>query len=204
MSLTLGFWAVQAAGALAAGGLAWVAGQRLHRHLGLSHAAYGYWLGLWLLAVMPVLLSTLVALWVPAPLVALPPVLTMPLPVALDLGDAGTAGGVAATSPWVRPSTAMLLAALYFAGLGVALLRVAYGMRATARLCRATTPIAPADWRTAQPCLRAAADVGRRCLSRQRNAGEPVRSALATTDDRAAPVGPGTPGGPCVEPDPRP
>jgi len=146
MSLTLGFWAVQAAGALAAGGLAWVAGQRLHRHLGLSHAAYGYWLGLWLLAVMPVLLSTLVALWVPAPLVALPPVLTMPLPVALDLGDAGTAGGVAATSPWIRPSTAMLLAALYFAGLGVALLRVAYGMRATARLCRATTPITPADW----------------------------------------------------------
>ncbi|REN10462.1 metalloendopeptidase, partial [Mycobacterium tuberculosis] len=71
-------------GALAAGGLAWAVGRRLHRRLGLSHAAYGYWIGLWLLAVMPVLLSTLVALWAPAPFVALAPTLTMPLPVALE------------------------------------------------------------------------------------------------------------------------
>lgn len=146
MSLTLGFWAVQATGALAAGGLAWAVGRRLHRRLGLSHAAYGYWIGLWLLAVMPVLLSTLVALWAPAPFVALAPTLTMPLPVALELGDAGAASGAVAATLWTRPSVATLLAAVYCAGLGIALLRVLSGVRATARLCRATTRIAPAAW----------------------------------------------------------
>ena len=49
--LTLGFWGVHAVGALAGGWVAWSAGQRVHRRLGLSHAAYGYWMGVWLLAV---------------------------------------------------------------------------------------------------------------------------------------------------------
>ncbi|MCW6028559.1 peptidoglycan DD-metalloendopeptidase family protein [Stenotrophomonas sp. SRS1] len=147
MSLpTLGFWVVHAAGALAGGGLAWAAGQRLHRWLGLSHAAYGYWMGLWLLAVMPVLLSAAVALWAPAPLVALPAALIMPLPVALDLGDAGAAGVAHVAAAWAPPSAATWLAVLYAIGAGVALLRVLVGTRRTGQLCRATTPITTAAW----------------------------------------------------------
>jgi len=142
----LGFWGVHAAGALAAGGLAWAAGQRLHRWLGLSHAAYGYWLGLWLLAVMPVLLSAALALWAPAPLVALPSALIMPLPVALDLGDAGAPGAAHLASAWARPSAATWLGAIYAIGAGVALLRVLVGTRRTGLLCRATTPIPTAAW----------------------------------------------------------
>ncbi|MDX3935552.1 M23/M56 family metallopeptidase [Stenotrophomonas sp.] len=143
---TLEFWVVHGAGALAGGWLAWAAGQRLHRRLGLSHAAQGYWMGLWLLAVMPVLLSAVLALWAPAPLVPFPTALSMPLPLALDLGDSGATDRAAMASGWTRPATATLLTALYLTGVGVALLRVLLGTRATGRLCRATTPIAPEAW----------------------------------------------------------
>ncbi len=147
MSLpTLGFWVVHAVGALAGGGVAWAAGQRIHRRLGLSHAAYGYWMGLWLLAVMPVLLSAALALWAPAPLIALPSALTLPLPVALDLGDTGAAGAAHVASPWVHPSTATLLGVLYALGTSGALLRLLVSTRRTGRLCRATTPIATQAW----------------------------------------------------------
>jgi len=144
--LTLGFWGVHAVGALAGGWVAWSAGQRVHRRLGLSHAAYGYWMGVWLLAVTPVLLSVGMALWAPAPLISLPPALMMPLPVALDLGAAGAAEGRLVSSPWAGVATTTWLAALYVTGLGIALLRVLVGTRATGRLCRATLPIAAEAW----------------------------------------------------------
>ncbi|UNK58545.1 M23/M56 family metallopeptidase [Pseudoxanthomonas daejeonensis] len=135
------FWIVHVFGCLVAGALAWGLGVGLQRWLRISHASRNYWLGLWLLAAAPAIIAVALDLWAPA-VVPLPAYL--PLPLAIDDGvDAGIA---ARTSALSLPQPALLLAALYLAGVGVALLAQLRGALAVRRVLRASTPVGRTRW----------------------------------------------------------
>lgn len=137
-----GFWIIHAFGCLAAGALAWGLGVGLHRWLRISHASRNYWLGLWLLAVAPAVVAVMLDLWAP-PVVSLP--VYLPLPAAIDGG--GADGGISAgTSALPLPGPATLLAALYLAGVVVALFAQLRGALAVQRVLRASMPIEYARW----------------------------------------------------------
>lgn len=139
---SIGFWLVHAAGSLAAGALGWTAGHALHRRLRLSHAAHGYWCGIWMLAVLPTLAALVLAWRAPAPLEAMPALL--PLPAALDPGEAITAAGMPASAAWTLPGLPAALAALYASGLAFALLRALAGAWKVRRIVTASAPLDPA------------------------------------------------------------
>ena len=134
------FWIIHVFGCLAAGALAWGLGLRMQRWLGISYAARNYWLGLWLLAVAPAIVAVVLDVWAP-PIVSLP--MTLPLPAALDgMGMEHPAAAPAIT----LPGLAVWLAALYLAGVGVALLAQLRGALAVRRVLQGARPIAHARW----------------------------------------------------------
>lgn len=154
----LGFWLFHAAACLAVSALAWGLGALLARLLRVSHAAHGYWLGVWMLALLPAIAAVALDLWTPAPLAALPDALSLPTltlealvplqtiaeasPVTLpgqtaEMSSTADAGGV---------SVPVLLAALYLATVAVALLQQVRGSLAVRGLVRAAQPIAPNAW----------------------------------------------------------
>ena len=140
---TSSFWIIHAFGCLAAGALAWGLGTRMQRWLGISYAARNYWLGLWLLAVAPAIVAVLLDVWAP-PIVSLP--VTLPLPAALDGMGSERQASTAAPTLVALPELAVLLAALYLAGVGVALLAQLRGALAVRRVLRGATPIDHAGW----------------------------------------------------------
>ena len=140
---SLGFWALHVAGCLVTGALAWGMGAALHRMLRISHAARNYWLGIWLLAVVPTIAAVTMELWAPAQIASLSA--TLPLPAAID-SDASDAALVAVSPArsalW--PSLSLMLAAAYLGGAGVALLRELLGALSVWRIVRAAEVIDPA------------------------------------------------------------
>nr|BAV56287.1 hypothetical protein [Lysobacter sp. RH2180-5] len=138
----LGFWLLQAGAQVLAGALAWSAGSALHRALRISHAAFGYWLALWLLAVAPTAAALLWhALGEAAPRWPLPAALPLP---ALE-AFAATGADSAATAPRAADTAPvldlpLLLMALYLAGATWQSLRWLRATWAVRRLARAALP----------------------------------------------------------------
>ncbi|MCD7097962.1 M23/M56 family metallopeptidase [Stenotrophomonas sp. MMGLT7] len=150
------FWIVHAASSLVVTGLALGVGKRLHARLRLSHAARGYWTGIWLLATLPPLLVAILQACLPGAAGTLP--LALPLPIAIDQGLATP--GVATMLPiQVQPSLplAAMLACVYATGLGIVLLRWLRSSAVIANVVRSARPIDPAAW----PGMASAAEAAR-------------------------------------------
>lgn len=145
MSLpTTGFWILWISGSLIVGASSWIAGAALHRRMGLSHAAFGYWLGVWLLAVLPTLAALVLTGWRPEPLADIQGML--PLPVALDLGETVAMTGMSVpASTFSLPEASVLLAWLYATGLAIALLRMLADAWKLRRVVAAATPLDAAE-----------------------------------------------------------
>jgi beta-lactamase regulating signal transducer with metallopeptidase domain len=155
---TLGFWLVHAGGLLVSGALAWGLGSMLHRSLRISHAAHGYWLALWMLALLPGIAGLALDLWTPASLAALPDALSstsLPLDVPAPLQTMGERNAASpsvqalvmgSAREWQGVSIPMLLAALYLATVAVALLKHLRDARLVRRVVNAGTPIASSAW----------------------------------------------------------
>lgn len=145
MSLSaLSPWVLHLSGSLLGAGLAWALGIALHRLLRLSTATPRYWLGIWLLAVVPPLLAVALATAAPMQLAALPAPLS--LPIALD---EGAAGGTTIPAPMAGlgwPSLTHVALAAYLGVATVLLLRLLGGMRSAARIVRLATPVADSAW----------------------------------------------------------
>lgn len=139
------FWLVHAVCSLVVAGLALGIGARLHTRLQLSHAARGYWLGVWTLATLPPLFVAILVACMPEAAARLP--LALPLPIAVD---PGTSAQVMASKPptgqpaW--PSLAVVLAGVYAVGLGITALRWLRGTAMIAGIVRNARPANPADW----------------------------------------------------------
>ncbi|WP_394537302.1 M23/M56 family metallopeptidase [Lysobacter enzymogenes] len=131
------FWLAQAGAQVLAGALAWFVGGAAHRRLRISHAAFGYWLALWLLALAP---SVAASIWhasgAAAPAWPLPSGLPLPRldAFAADAAPAHAAEAVA-TQPVVDLASALL--ALYLAGVACSLARWLRGGVALRGLLRA-------------------------------------------------------------------
>lgn len=137
-------WTLHLLGSLLGAGLAWTLGIALHRLLRLSTAAPRYWLGIWLLAVLPPLLAVALATAAPMQLAALPAPLA--LPIALDEGAAGSTVVQAPMTGLGWPSLAHVALAAYLAVAAALLLRLVGGMYRAARIVRLATPIADTAW----------------------------------------------------------
>ncbi len=136
-------------GSLLCAGLAWGAGNALHRWLQLSAAATRYWLCLWLLAVLPPLLAMALAVAAPSQVAALPSPLALPIALDLDAGGPAITTGITAAPRLGWPTLAQVLWATYLTGAGIALLRLLRGTLAVARIARAAPSVPPAAWRGA-------------------------------------------------------
>ncbi|UZW58591.1 M23/M56 family metallopeptidase [Lysobacter enzymogenes] len=117
------FWLAQAGAQLLAGALAWFLGGAAHRRLRISHAAFGYWLALWLLALAP---SLAASIWhlsgAAAPAWPLPSGLPLPrLDAFADATAPAQAAEAFAAQPVVDLASAAL--ALYLAGVAWSLAR---------------------------------------------------------------------------------
>lgn len=115
------------------------AAQRLWR---LPAATPGFWLCAWCLAVLPPLLSLLLAWLAPAPMAALPAAL--PLPLALDLSLHAEAEVASTGLGW--PSLGGVLMTAWCVGGGIALLRLLAGSVAAWRIVRQAVPVRRSDW----------------------------------------------------------
>ncbi|MGO1071483.1 M23/M56 family metallopeptidase [Lysobacter sp. CA199] len=137
-------WALHAAACLLAGLLAWAVGVGLHRGLRLSHAARGYWLGVWALAAVPAVLAIAWQCAAPAQ-AAWPLPVALPLPAIDELAGMATGASQAMRTPaanlwiWLGPA----LAALYLSGAAIASLRWARGALAVGRIVRASVACDP-------------------------------------------------------------
>lgn len=137
---TTGFCIIFIIGSLIVGASSWVAGGALHRRLGLSHAAFGYWFGVWLVAVLPTLAALVLIGWRPEPLVEIQGLL--PLPVALDPVETVSATSLPVpASSFSLPATLFLIVWLYVAGLAIALLRMLSAAWKLRRVIAATAPL---------------------------------------------------------------
>jgi beta-lactamase regulating signal transducer with metallopeptidase domain len=116
---------------------------RLHRVLGLSHAAHGYWLGAWLLAVLPTPIAMLLQ-W------AMPIAVTSALPTLVALGDMPDAliepGATLADGPSAIPLGLALLL-LYGSGVVIAGMRWLIALRQLRAILRSALPIELDDLR---------------------------------------------------------
>lgn len=139
------FWIVHAASSLVVAGLALGVGNRLQARLRLSHAARGYWTGIWLLATLPPLFVAILQACLPGAAGTLP--LALALPIAIDQGPA--APGIATALPIQAQSSlplAALFACAYATGLGIVLLRWLRGSAVIANVVSNAQPIDPAAW----------------------------------------------------------
>ncbi|WP_312205649.1 hypothetical protein, partial [Brevundimonas sp.] len=108
------FWLIHGLASLAGSALMWGMGLAFERAFRLSAAAKGYWLAIWLMAVIPTFLALALQL-VPMPNTS-PIQALLPLPAAMDLGVDGAAIGTAA-GPLPASSWSTLLGLIYLAGL---------------------------------------------------------------------------------------
>lgn len=136
MSLT--FWLGHAAASVFGALLVAIAAPALHRALSLSHAARGYWLGAWMLAVLPTPIAVLLQLLLPGAVASALPTFD-PLP---DLSQAWVlpAQALSNEAHWL-PSVAPLLLALYLAGLAFSLTRWMRALHGLRRLMRSAMPV---------------------------------------------------------------
>lgn len=141
VGLSLDFWLVHAAASVAGSALVWGLGLAIERAFRLSAAAKGYWLAIWLMAVLPTGLALALQLM---PTADLPIQSLLPLPAAIDLGEAEGAAASAVTKPFA--SVATLLALVYFAGLISLGARAMVGALRVRRIVRSAQPISPAAW----------------------------------------------------------
>lgn len=163
------FWIVHALASIGVAGLALAIGHWLHARLRLSHANDRYWRVVWLLAALPPLLAAVLQWWRPHSAAALPDAL--PLPVALDPGDAQQVIGTMLPAAFDSPLPASaLLASLYALGAGIALLRHLRGSRVVATIVRAAAPVDRGRWPGARSATEAArltaAGIGLRITAR--------------------------------------
>ena len=141
---TFDFWITHAVLCVAAGALAWGVGLAGQRSLRLSAAAKGYWLAIWLAAVLPTGLALALEL---VPMTkGLAPSIALPLPMALDLGhvDGGEPLNTGAgQGGW---SIGMWMGVLYLCGVSVAMLRMMMGAIRVRSLVGAARLVAQEDW----------------------------------------------------------
>jgi murein DD-endopeptidase MepM/ murein hydrolase activator NlpD/Zn-dependent protease with chaperone function len=157
------FWLVHVVSSLIVAGLAFGIGARLHTRLQLSHAARGYWLGVWTLATLPPLFVTILLACMPETVATLP--LALPLPIAID---PGTSAQLMASEVLPRqhawPSLAAVLAGVYALGLGIAVLRWLRGSAVIAGIVRNTHSVNAANW-PGPACAAEAARLTRRGIA---------------------------------------
>lgn len=141
---SLAFWLVHIAASLVVAGLALGIGSHMHRALNLPHAAFGYWLSIWLLAALLPLGVALFMVSVPeqasAPLFA-----AMPLPVALDIGfEAKALTSSAMLLP--LPSLGIALTLCYVAIASALVLRRFCGSLRVLQIILGARPLKPLSW----------------------------------------------------------
>jgi murein DD-endopeptidase MepM/ murein hydrolase activator NlpD/Zn-dependent protease with chaperone function len=131
------FWVAQALGAIACSAIVVAFAPRLHQWLGVSHASRRYWIGAWLLAVVPTPLAGLLSGWASTsfatPLPVLTPIAELKRAVLLPVQGAVTADSMT----WLAP----LLAAIYLFGLGLYVLRGMVSHHALRRVLRNARPV---------------------------------------------------------------
>lgn len=119
--------------------LAWLIGSGMHRVLRLSHAAAGYWIGVWTLAWLPAALALLVlalpAPWQPASDAW--PTATLPLPTALTVEP----GPAASHWDLLADNWPLAITAVYLGGFGWSLWRWGRSALGLRRLRRASSSL---------------------------------------------------------------
>lgn len=141
---TFDFWITHAVLCVAVGALAWGVGIVGQRSLRLSAADKGYWLAIWLAAILPTGLALALEL---APIASgLAPPITLPLPMALDLGHVDGGGSVDPSAGKGGWSIGMWMGVLYLCGVGVAMLRMTAGALQVYSLVSAARPATNEDW----------------------------------------------------------
>lgn len=138
------FWMIHAVLSVVIGALAWGVGVTGQSVLRLSAAAKGYWLAIWLAAVLPTGLALALELLPITKGLAAP--VALPLPMALDLGHADTGGAVDPHSEQGGGSIGMVIGVLYLCGVVVAALRMAVGTLRVRSVVRTARLAAREDW----------------------------------------------------------
>lgn len=142
-ALPLHTWMLLALGSVASAALALGLGRLVQRLWPQTVSTPSVWFTVWCLAVLPPLLSVLLAGLAPVPLAALP--VALPLPLALD-NPATTLGAVASPGQgW--PSLGSVLMVAWLLGSALALLRLLAGSWAAYRVVRdASEILAASSW----------------------------------------------------------
>lgn len=142
--LPANFWLIHGLASVAGSALMWGLGLAVERAFRLSVAARGYWLAIWLMAVIPTVLALALQL---VPSVNTEPIQAfLPLPAAMDLSgiDGGTAQ--AAAQPLASISWSTLLCLAYFTGLISLGARILIKTLKVRRIVRRALPIDAAAW----------------------------------------------------------
>ncbi len=131
-ALPLQTWMLLALGSVASAALALTLGRMVQRLWPQAVSTPGVWFAAWCLAVLPPLLSVLLAGLAPVPLAALPAAL--PLPLALNSPATTLEAVVAPGQSW--PSLTGVLMTAWLLGSALALLRLLHGSWAAYRIVR--------------------------------------------------------------------
>lgn len=136
-ALPLQTWMLLALGSLCSAALALALGRMVQRLWPQTVSTPGVWLAVWCLAVLPPLLSLLLAGLAPVPLAALP--VALPLPLVLDNPATPLDAIVSTGRGW--PSLAGVLMAAWLLGSALALFRLIAGAWSAYRVVRGASDV---------------------------------------------------------------
>ena len=143
-TLPMEFWLIHGVACVAVSAVMWglgLVGERLFR---LSIAAKGYWLTIWLMAVLPTGIAVALQ-FVPAAATA-PMQDLLPLPVALQMVAIESGQASAAVSATTSFNWSMIVALIYVSGLIVLGARGLIGVLQVQHILRQSSPIAATSW----------------------------------------------------------